>query len=368
MRKLFKGLLTAGLIAGTTITLASCGDKKKEYKHGELKVSIPTGNIRVTIDILAKELGYFDEEEVGFTAVNLGGNDALTAIEAENDSLDLLTAGFVADLQHIGQGRDLTFIAGTAVEGGALIAKKGQAAQYRDPNTVINFDKFETTKFGLTRNEASWIVTRQYLKENNPDFDEAIDDENGNLVKYFSDAQYTAQAVQRGEIGIGYLPLEYALLYADSYDVEIIVAAGDLQPEYVCCREVTAKNTYEEKYEAFVAYERARIRAWEFYSIPSNQDRVVRIVSDYSGKEADYVRTYLYGGVTKFSTDPNSKGIKAYVTAARNAGVLQQDVDISQNISTGAYKEALDSLIEENPTNEFYQQKLSLFNEYNTNI
>ena len=366
MRKLLKGLLGLTLAASSTAALVSCKDKKKEYKHGELKVSMPVGNIRVSFDILADKLGYFDEEEVGFTAVNLSGNDALTAIEAENDTLDILTAGFVADLQHIGQGRELTFIAGTAVEGGALIAKRGQAAQYKDSNTIINFDKFRTSKFGLARNEASWIVTRQYLKDNDPQFQDTIDAEDSDLITYYADAQTTAQAVGRGEVKIGYLPLEYALLYQDGYDLEIIAAAGELQPEYVCCREVTAKNTYEKKYEAFVAYERARIRAWEFYANEANQNRVVDIVSDYSGKEKDYVRTYLYGGVTNFSTDPNSKGIEAYVTAALNAGVLKQNVDVSGNISTGAYKEALDSLIAENPTNAFYQKTLALYNQYNT--
>ena len=89
--------------------------------------------------------------------------------------------------------------------------------------------------------------------------------------------------------------------------------------------------------------------------------KVVDIIAEYSGKEKDYVETYLYGGVTKYATDPNTNGIVAYVEAAYNSGLLSSaavdfsSYDIKQNIDTSAYKEALDSLIKENPDNSFYK-------------
>lgn len=366
MKKIVKLLGIGALSLASILGVASCSKTEtKTYKNGELKVSVLTGNIRVSIDILAEKLGYFEEEGLNFTPVNIGGNDALTAIEQNSNSLDVLTTGFVADLQHIGQGADLTFIGGTAVEGGAIITYKGNSEKYKDSNTVINIEEFENAKFGLARNEAAWVVTRQYLKENDPSFDDDIDSDSSSLVNYYADQQSTALAVSRHEVEIGYLPLEYAYLYQDSYGLEIIAEAGELQSEYVCCREVTSKQKYEDKYDSFVAYEKARIRAWEYYSIESNQESVVNIVANYSGKEADYVRTYLYGGVTKFSTDPNKKGINAYKTAALNAGIIKSDIDLSSNISTGAYKEAIETLANNNKTNTFYQEKLALFNAYN---
>lgn len=345
----------------------------QEKDFGTLNVSFPTGNIRVTVNILALEKGYFEEEGVEVTPLAVSGNDALTAINEDGGQLDVLTAGFVADVQSIGAGYDLKFVGGTAVEGGAVIAKKGNADQYKGTDTIINLDEVTAAKIGFKRNEAAWVVTRQYLLDHGVDADviEAIEDEDTGNVFYYGDETATAQAVQKGEIELGFLPMEFALLYADAYDLEVVAAAGDLSPDYVCCREVTSSKRYTEKYDAFVAYETARIRAFEYYKQGETDDAVkadvVNTVAKYSGKEADYVETYLYGGVTKFAVDPNTTGIEKYVEAAYNSGVFASSAvdfgsyDIKENVDTAAYKQALDNLIAANPDNPFYA---SLLKEY----
>ena len=103
--------------------VSDTGNQSGDY--GTLAVSFPTGNIRIAINILALEKGYFEEEGVTIEPVNLMGMDALTAINEENGALDILNTGFVADLQAIGSRYDLVVVGGTAVEGGAIIAKKG---------------------------------------------------------------------------------------------------------------------------------------------------------------------------------------------------------------------------------------------------
>ena len=149
--------------------------------------------------------------------------------------------------------------------------------------------------------------------------------------------------------------------------------AGDLQENYVCCREVTSKARLADKKAAFVAYEKARIRAFEYYKQGETDDSVrqdvVNIVASWSGKETDYVDTYLYGGVTKYATDPNTAGIVKYVEAADNSGLLQSagidfaTYDIKQNVDVSAYGQAITELAQENPDNTFYA---SLLEQYNT--
>lgn len=343
--------------------------------YGTLYVSFPTGNIRIAIDILAQQLGYFKEEGVTVEEVNLGGMDALTAINSADGNLDILTTGFVADLQAIGSGYDLTVIGGTAVEGGAIITKKGNADQYKDAGTILNFDAIKSAKLGLQRNEAAWVITRQYLLDNGVAEDEikAIEDEATGNIAYYADQTAVAQAVQKDEVNLAFLPLEYALLYADAYDLEVVAKAGDLQENYVCCREVTSKARLADKKDAFVAYEKARIRAFEYYKQGETDDSVrqdvVNIVASWSGKETDYVDTYLYGGVTKYATDPNTAGIVKYVEAADNSGLLQSSgidfatYDIKQNVDASAYGQAITELAQENPDNAFYA---SLLEQYNT--
>ncbi len=340
---------------------------------GTLKVSFMTGNIRIAINILALEKGYFAEEGVTVEPVNIGGQDALTAINGSDDQLDILNTGFVPDLQAIGSGYDITVIGGTAVEGGAVIAKSGNTAAYQDASTIINLDAVKEARLGFVRNEASWVITRQYLLDNGVSEEEiaAIEDEANGNISYYQDETAVAQAVQKGEVDLGFLPMEYALLYGDAYELEVVTPAGSLQENYVCCREVTSPAKLAEKHDAFVAYETARIRAFDYYKQGENDEAikqdVVDTVANYSGKEADYVETYLYGGVTKYATDPNTKGIVKYVQAATNSGLLASagvdfsTYDITQNIDVSAYEEAINALVEREPDNQTYAELLTQF-------
>jgi NitT/TauT family transport system substrate-binding protein len=352
---------------------ASDTEEAATQDKGTLKVSFMTGNIRIAINILALEKGYFAEEGVTVEPVNIGGQDALTAINGSDDQLDILNTGFVPDLQAIGSGYDITVIGGTAVEGGAVITKSGNAATYQDASTIINLDAVKEAKLGFIRNESAWVVTRQYLLDNGVSEEEiaAIEDEANGNISYYQDETAVAQAVQKGEVDLGFLPMEYALLYGDAYELEVVTPAGSLQENYVCCREVTSPAKLAEKHDAFVAYETARIRAFDYYKQGETDETikqdVVDTVANYSGKEADYVETYLYGGVTKYATDPNTKGIVKYVEAATNSGLLASagidfaTYDITQNIDVSAYEEAINALVEREPDNQTYAELLTQF-------
>lgn len=367
---------SAGETAAESTEAEAAGEENGEaatQDHGTLKVSFMTGNIRIAVNILALEKGYFAEEGVTVEPVNIGGQDALTAINGNDDQLDILNTGFVPDLQAIGSGYDITVIGGTAVEGGAIIAKSGNTAAYQDVDKIINIDAVTSAKLGFVRNESSWVVTRQYLLDNGVSEETiaAIEEEGSGNISYYQDETAVAQAVQKGEVDLGFLPLEYALLYGDAYELEVVTPAGALQENYVCCREVTSSAKLAAKKDAFVAYETARIRAFEYYKQGETDEAVRKDVVDtvvnYSGKEADYVETYLYGGVTKYATDPNEKGIVKYVEAAVNSGLLSSagidfgTYDITQNIDTSAYAQAINDLVEREPENEFYAQLKTQF-------
>lgn len=118
---------------------------------------------------------------------------------------------------------------------------------------------------------------------------------------------------------------------------------------------------------------KSKNRAFEYYKQGETDDSVrqdvVNIVASWSGKETDYVDTYLYGGVTKYATDPNTAGIVKYVEAANNSGLLQSagidfsTYDIKQNVDSSVYGQAITELADANPDNAFYA---SLLEQYNT--
>ena len=348
-------------------------EETQSQDYGTLYVSFPTGNIRMAMDILALEKGYFEEEGVTVEPLNITGQDALTAINNGGGQLDLLTVGFVADLQAIGSGYDLQIIAGTAVEGGAIIAKEGSASAYQDDDTILNTEAVLSAQLGLVRNEAAWVITRQYLLDSGVSEEdiEAIEDESSGNISYYQDQLEVAQAISKGEIDLGFLPMEYALLYADSYGLELVTEAGDLQENYVCCRVVTSSAVIESKYDALVAYLKAKIRAFEYYkqgeTDESIREDIVNTVAAYSGKEVDYVETYLYDGVTVYDTDPNTAGVISYVEAAVNSGLLDSSAtdfstyDITQNIDVSVYEQAINDLVQTYADDSFFAELLEQF-------
>ena len=371
MSKLLRRLGFLGLLGAVAFTATACGSKNETTKkpdkkdYGELKVSIPTGIIRTSLDIIAIEKGFFEEEGVKVTGVNIKGMDALTALNNNSKDLDLLTLAFVPDVQAISNGYDnIRFIGGTAVEGGALIAKKGEADKYKDTTTKIDFDAIKAAKLGFAVGEAAWVVTNQYLIENDTTYNAGSYKDLD--ITNLKDEQTVAQLVGNGQIEVGFLPLEYANLYKDAYGVEIIVAAGDLIPEYVCCRQATSKEKIEAKKDAFLAYEKGRIRAWEYISNKANEKDVVKTIANYIKKEEDYVTNYLYGGITKWSVDPNKKGIVTYTAALKNAEVLKNEIaDISSYVDISIYEAAITELKERYSDNQFYKDKYDLFTTYN---
>ncbi len=365
-KNILKTIAFTALASATIFGVSACGKKKDEYKYGELKVSMPTGVIRTAGDIVALQKGFFKEEGIKVTGINIMGVNALTALNNNSEDLDLLTVGFVPDVQSISQGySNIRFIGGTAVEGGAIIAKKGQAEQYKSTTTIIDFDKVKTASKAQTVGEAAWVVTNEYLIENDTTYASVKDDANAGLNN-LADFQTVALQVGQGNFDLGFLPLEYANLYKDSYGIELVAEAGNLIPEYVCCRQATSAEKFAAKKDAFVAYEKARIRAWEYIENENNREEVIKIVADYIKKEEAYVRNYLYGGITKWSVDPNKKGIATYTAALKNAGVLKNEItDITSYVDVSAYETALNDLVKKNPNNQFYKDKVELFNSYN---
>ena len=59
--------------------------------------------------------------------------------------------------------------------------------------------------------------------------------------------------VGQGNFEVGFLPLEYANLYKDSYGIELIAEAGELIPEYVCCRQAYSVEALMEAMERCIS-------------------------------------------------------------------------------------------------------------------
>lgn len=334
------------------------GNENKEVafdaEENTIRFALPTGNIRVAVEILANELGYYEEEGVNVEFVDLSDSTAgLTAISSGKDDLDVWATGIVPDLTFIANGSDLVIYAGTAAEGGAIISREEDVETYKD------LDNYEGITVGMVRNSSSWVITRAALLERGIDID-TIE------IKELDSNANVAQAVAKGEVDLGFMPVEYANSFRE-LGVSLVMEAGELSPLYVCCRQVTSSAKLEEKHDAFVKFTKANLRALAYFEDEANRDEVVALLAEFSGQTEDYVYEYFFVNNTILTLDPNRSGINTFYQSLIDSGYFSEgtDVDVNDHIDIAVYKEALDEIIAEYPDNEFFQEQLEIYNEYN---
>lgn len=323
-------------------------------EENTIRFALPAGNIRTAVQILASELGYYEEEGVNVEFVDISDTTAgLTTISSGKTDLDVWGTGIVPDLTFIANGSDLVIFEGTAAEGGAIIATEENVEKYQD------LDNYEGITAAMVRNSSSWVITRAKLLERGIDVDSIT------LLEVDSQAN-VAQAVAKGEADLGFLPIEYANSFRD-IGVSLVMEAGELSPLYVCCRQITSSTKLEEKHDAFVKFTKANLRALEYFEDEANRDEVVSILAEYSGQTEDYVYEYFFVNNTILTLDPNRSGIITFYESLVDSGYFEDgtDVDVDDHIDTSVYKEALDEIIAEYPDDAFFQEQLEIYNEYN---
>jgi NitT/TauT family transport system substrate-binding protein len=317
-----------------------------------IRLSSPAGQVRTAVNILAKELGFYDEEGVNVELVNVTGTDALAAISSGSNDIDVLGTGIVPDLVFAAQGSDIVVFAGTATEGSSVISKADEVDNYKD------LTQYGGLTISTTRNSTSYLTMRGILKELGVDVDSLT------IIELDSNVD-VAQAVVKGEADLGFLPTEYAQTTRD-LGVEIVYEIGEIKPDYVCCRQVTSAARLEEKFDAFVKFEIANIRSLEYYQAEENRDTVISTLAKQSGQTEDYINEYLFINRTKLDQNPNEEGTIDLYEYMKQAGVIDEDADpIENHIDLSVYEAALSELLSREPDNEFYQQLLTAYREQN---
>lgn len=339
VRRIVGLALAAALLIGT---LGGCGNGKQgDGKTETLKFGVTPGTIRTAVALLADHLGYYEEEGVNVEFVEVAdATAALTSISLSKGEVDIWGTGIVPDLNFIANGSDLVIFSGTAAEGGAIIAKPGDVETYKD------FANYKDITIATVRADSAWVVSRGYLQKLGIDVDKDI------KVMEVDSQVNVAEAVKKGEAQLGFLPAEFARKYSDSVDV--VYEVGELEPMYVCCRQVTSRQTLNDKKDALIAFTRANIRALEYYQDEANRDEIVQYLAEYSDQTKEYVYSYLFENRTIMTIDPNRDGIIDYYNSLVDAGYFTGDIEVANHITTEIYDAALEQLIRDNPDNAFF--------------
>lgn len=347
-KRIISIILSATIITGA---IAGCANNKADQSgkgSQTIKFGIIPGTIRTAVVLLADKLGYYEEEGVNVEFVEASdATAALTSISTNKGEIDIWGTGIVPDLNFIANGSDLVIFSGTAAEGGAIIAKDGEADNYKD------FSNYEGITIATVRADTAWVVSRAYLEK------QGIDIDSIKVIEIDSQVN-VAEAVKKGEADLGFLPAEYATKY-DENGVDLVYEVGELEPLYVCCRQVTSREALTSKEEELIHFTIANIRALEYYSNEANRDEIVQYLAEYSDQEEDYVKQYLFENRTIMTIDPNKEGIISYYNSLVDAGYFEGDIDITEHVDTDIYETALNELIERDSKNEFYQSLLKEF-------
>lgn len=337
IQKIISLLLTGVLLTGT---LAGCSGANEKEEEGKLKFGVSPGTLRTATVLLAQHLGYYEEEGVEVEFVEVAdATAALTSISTNKGEIDIWGTGIVPDFNFIANGSDLVIFSGTAAEGGAIISKPADVEKYKD------FNNYKGITIATVRADSAWVVSRSYLQKQGIDVDQEI------TVMEVDSQVNVAEAVNKGEAQVGFLPAEFARQYSDT--VEVVYEVGELEPMYVCCRQVTSRKVLSDKKDELIAFTRANIRALEYYENEANRDAIVKYLAEYSGQTEEFVYSYLYENRTIMTIDPNKQGVIDYYNSLVDAGYFSGDIDIADHVSTEIYDEALAQLIKENPNNEF---------------
>ncbi|MBC3795626.1 ABC transporter substrate-binding protein [Acetobacterium tundrae] len=342
-------LALTAVIAISTVACSSTNAATKS--DGNLKpvtIALAPSSPRPALTILADKLGYYKDEGVEVNLVYLDQvGDIISSMET--GKVDQSALAITPYLTSIANGSDFTIYGGTAYEGESLLTKAENVDYYKDLSHLAG------KKIATVRSSTGEILTRAHLKA------AGVDIENGYELVEFTSYPAIVEAIASGNVDAGYV-INELLDSAQSRGLGQVYNIGQLEPQYVCCRQTVKTSSLTENREAYVRVLKANLRAYKFWK--ENQDETVKILAEYTGQTEDYIRNIVYNINATFTVDPNKNSVVKYYNLLKEYKYINSDVKIEDHIDTTVYKDALTQTIEENPNDEIYKQ---LWTDYEKN-
>lgn len=326
-----KKLLTVTLIIVMVFSMSALGTGcgQKDTPSGEkvtLKVGMIGKDIKTACIILAKELGYFEEEnlDVQFETVN-SLPDGLTAVST--DKLDILPYGVIPSCSFISQGTDVVIIGGTIAEGSEGISATDEE--------ITELSQLDGKKLGCFRMETGHMVMKNLLREAGYEAD----------FIYLESQQAIVEAVKKGEVDYGFVNSGYGYV-AEQGGAHVAFRVGDFEADFPCCRQTASRTAVNEKRDALVRFEKAAIKGYVTYV--NDHETTIKTLAAYSGQDEAYVEAIMYGtddynNAMIISLDPEKEKVAEFYEIMKANGDISADTeyDINDYIDESIYEEAL---------------------------
>lgn len=328
-------VILVAVIAGAFLTVGTASADNK-IRVGYLP---STGD---SLYFIAKEKGYFADEGLDVELNEFQtGPDEINSLLA--DKLDVEAGGVGEPLNFINNGKDLQIIGGAMGGGSSAIAKDNQTAEAlrNDPKN------YEGKTVATVKMSTPDVTIKAALKAQGVDLNKV------NFVE-FKTAADVVQAVKSGkaEVGLVWPPFEYT---AQQQGLVLVKYSDEYQPNHPCCRIVTTAAKVKENPDKWVKFEKALIRAYDFYK--NNPDETTAIVGKYVKMDSATLKKALYNGHLSLVPDPNKKGTLNYWNFLKDLGYsnITDTAALDKSIDTTIYKTALDQLSQQDPNNANYK-------------
>ena len=325
---------------------------------GELeKTTFEIGHLNSTAHLLifvAKEEGYFDEEGLNAN-LTLFSSAGELATGLESGKLDVALIGSVPTITFQSQGHDLTVFGGAMSNGHGYVIKK----EFTENTDAKGVELLKGRNVGSVKNSVQDAELQILLKDAGIEIGEGEDKVN---IIYFDSQKDAYAALANASIDATSVYSPYASL-AQSQGYEIVYRCSEepaLQNQ-PCCRQVAFTENLNAAPNAFTAFERALIKAYKFSQ--ENEEGTIADVKKYIDIDEEFIRTEVYGGYGTSNPDPDKQGTAAWKDSIVALGYTE-DYDIDSKYNTDIYKNALASLLAENPDDKIYQELQAHFDEF----
>ena len=350
MKKIRAVSLGLWVLAG--FILAGAASARAEG-DGNLKIGyLPaTGHGKIFV---AQERGYFAEEGLKVELVEfINSADGIAAIRA--GKIDVGGFGTVAPLLQISTGADLRIIGGLMGEDAAIVTTPEKAESLKKVTDL------KGKKVATIRLATGDVILRAAVHKAGLSWKDDLE------IFELKSPGAVIEAVKNGQADAGVVwgPHDVS---AVNQGLKVVIVSADLYPGHPCCRLTVDGGQYQERAADWKSFLRAMLKA-ERYALtggPEHRKRTVDDIRKYAKLDADLIDKSYYRGHLDQSTDPNAAGVENIWRIINEAGFVQARADAPRFIETGAYREALESLLAEEPGDAYWLKLKETFAQRNT--
>ncbi len=337
-----------------------CGDGSSDCcddEGGSLEKSdINIGYLNSTAHLLAfvaEEEGYFEEEGLDVSLTQFSSAAELVN-GLESDKLDVAFIGSVPTLTFQSQGHDVSIFGGAMTNGHGYVIKP----EYADEDE-LGVEILKGRNVASVKNSVQDAELQILLKNAGIEIGEGDDEVN---IVYFDSQKDAYAALLNQSIDAASVYSPYAsLAKSQGYKVVYYCAHEKALENQPCCRQVAKTSSLSDSPNTYKALERAFIKAYHFTQ--TDHEGTVDDVKKYIDIEEDFIDTEVYGGYSVSSPDPDKKGTLTLKDTIIELGYTD-DYDIEPYYNTDIYKQALESILKENPDDEIYKSLKEHFDDY----